>query len=54
MSIFDQCILRHDQSDRNMRIFKQNAINNILMDKKLKLEINLVTVLKSYLSKIET
>lgn len=60
----EQCFMRCDEPNRNMRVFKQNenAIN-IPMDGKLeqyfenirrRLEINLVTVLESYLSKIET
>lgn len=59
----EQCFMRCDEPNRNMRVFKQNenAIN-IPMDDKLeqyfenirrKLEIDLISILKLYLFKIE-
>lgn len=53
----EQCFMRCDEPNRNMRVFKQNAIN-IPMDGKLeqyfenirrKLEIDLISILKLYL-----
>lgn len=59
----EQCFMRCDEPNHNMRVFKQNenAIN-IPMDSKLeqyfenirrKLEIDLISILKLYLFKIE-